>query len=108
MIYNDRTVSGVIIVRLSVMKEKKKVNLAVSKAGFGGGGVGHGLQVRPTAEVLSHPEIDKSIIGKYYNTTLTAYDDLVQGIAPNFQTRRQKSEETTFSTANLNSKSDIV
>ena len=39
MIYNDRTVRGVILARLSVMKKReKKVNLAVSKVGFGRGG----------------------------------------------------------------------
>ena len=33
--------------------------------------------MEPTAESLSHLGIDKSIIGKYYNTTLMAYDNLV-------------------------------
>lgn len=54
MIYNDRTVRGVILARLSVMKKMKmkKVNLAVSKVGFGGGVTDYGWNLLLKASAI--------------------------------------------------------
>ena len=98
MIYNDRTVRGVILARLSVMEKNENEK---GKFGCEQGRIWRGRGVTDYGCDISHQEIEKRIIRKYYDTTLAAYDNIVQGIAPNFQIRRQKSEETTFGTAKL-------
>lgn len=47
MIYNDRTVRGVILARLSVMKKREKKGKFGCEQGRIWKGGGHGLQVRP-------------------------------------------------------------